>query len=385
MIFVKFKGSHALVDINMDDDEKAIYILKSSERSYEDLEWLSIYLLGFKDYNNYVKNLSQVLSIQLARKLSIAQYFRNQTVFEKGDYAQNWLVVFQGELKLLYPTGGEKKIVSKVLKGTQIGEREILRNKKYSLTCVPHKFTYLISLPSLDFINILGDQLDQRLTTLKNFTDSYIPNMHSYSSMFKEKIGYLLVLDEYKRGEIVINKDSLHDFLYFVFEGEAAVSVEIDNKYKNLVKLGTGMCFAEECAFMGKPSLFTIRISSERAIIASLHKSKLSSLPEDTIATLKKNLQDKITTRKTLLKINRSSNSYSINNSPEFKSANRQAREKLMTYILRNRPITPKRVLQLSRIKHKNFKDQLQMLRDCSPKRLSPVFDKKYSSDLDLF
>ena len=227
-----------------------------------------------------------------------------------------------------------------------------------------------------DFISLLGDQLNTRLTILRTFANSCLPHLNTYSLNFKEKIGYSLILTEYKRGDVIISKDVNYRELCFVFEGEAAVSIEENSKFKNVVKIGAGMCFAEECALLGKPSLFTIRISSERAIIAKIQQADIAHLPDETIEALKKNLQDKIKSRTILLSpTKRYTNNFSENNSPKFVSANRQAREKLMTYILRNRPSTPKRILNLSRIKNQKFKDKLQDLRDCSPRRLrmSPI------------
>ena len=180
-----------------------------------------------------------------------------------------------------------------------------------------------------------------------------------------------MTINEYKRGEVVINKDEIAEKLHFVYDGEAAVSVDFENKLKNIVRLVKGMCFGEECTLLGKPSFFTIRISSERALIASIDRADMFLLPDETIAALKKNLQTKVASRKSLLKIPRQKIvNATQSNSPAFKSANRQARQKLVTYILRNRPCTPKRILNISRIKNKAYKDQLEFLRDCSPSRV---------------
>jgi CRP-like cAMP-binding protein len=364
----------------MEDNEKAITLLKTSDQSYEDLEWLSIFLLCLEDYRNYAKNLSQVLLIQLVRNLSITTLSKRQHLFKKGDHATTWYVVFEGELELYHTVGSENKIVNHIPKGKQVGEREILRHKAYNLSCIPNKTTWLLSLPQKEFISLLGDQLNNRLLIIRNFVHSYLPNLESYSWNYKEKIGYLFSLSEYKRGETVINKDFQDDKLYFVYEGEAAICVDFENRMKNVVKLGKGMCFAEECALMGKPCMFNIRISSERAVIASIRRMDLMMLPDETIATLKKNLQDKIKSRRTLLDGgNLPRGVYSTDGSPMFKSANRQAREKLMKYILRNKPCTPKRILNISRVRNKQYKEFLEVLRDCSPRRM------KVSSDMSNY
>lgn len=364
----------------MEDNEKAINILKNSDQSYEDLEWLSIYLLCLEDYRNYAKNLSQVLLIQLVRNLSITILSKRQHLFKKGDHATTWYMVFEGELELYHTVGSENKVVNRIPKGKQVGEREILRHKSYSLSCIPNKTTCLLCLPQKEFISLLGDQLNNRLLIIRNFVHSYLPNLEAYSWNYKEKLGYLFSLSEYKRGETVINKDYQDDKLYFVYEGEAAICVDFENRMKNVVKLGKGMCFAEECALMNKPCMFNIRISSERAVIASIRRMDLVMLPDETIATLKKNLQDKIKSRRTLLdggSLPRGS--YSTDGSPMFKSANRQAREKLMKYILRNKPCTPKRIMNISRVRNKQYKEFLEVLRDCSPRRM------KISSDMSNY
>ena len=355
----------------MEDTEKALWILKKDEKTYEELEWLSIYLLCLEDFRNYTKQLTQPLIISLVRLLKIEQYSRGHSVFKKGSFPDKWIIVLEGELELYYTIGGENKLMKRISKGKQIGDREILRNKAYSLTCIPTKISFLLCLSKESFLSLLGSFLDNRLLALRSFVSNYLPEILPYSWSFKEKIGYALTINEYKRGEVVINKDEIAEKLHFVYDGEAAVSVDFENKLKNIVRLVKGMCFGEECTLLGKPSFFTIRISSERALIASIDRADMFLLPDETIAALKKNLQTKVASRKSLLKIPRQKIvNATQSNSPAFKSANRQARQKLVTYILRNRPCTPKRILNISRIKNKAYKDQLEFLRDCSPSRV---------------
>ena len=207
---------------------------------------------------------------------------------------------------------------------------------------------------------------------------NFIPLIAPYSWNFKEKVGYGLTLTEFKRGETIVEKGLIDDKLYFVFEGEVAIAEEIDNRTRNVIKLGLGSSLAEECTLMGKGSFYCIKVSSERAVIASMKKQDIFHLPDETLARLKSNLYQKVNSRSSLITGNSRKKSISGNASPAFKSANRQAREKLMSYILRNRPCTPKRILNISRIRNQQFKDQLQSLRDCSPRRLR-LSDRSYS------
>lgn len=360
----------------MSDSEVALRILRSEERNFEDLEWLARYLQCFEDYRRYTKDISQVLAIQLARLLRVKSYVKKEKVYKKGCVPESWFVVFDGELAVFNCVGSEQKIVSVVGQGKQCGEREILRQKPFAMGCFASKPSNLLLLDSEHFISLLGDQLEYRLTMLRNFVHHYIPYLKSYSWSFKEKIGYIFELNEYKRGENILKIDTIADQLFFVFEGEVAVAVEENFRAKNISKLGIGSCFAEECAFFFKPSVFTIKVSSERAVIASISRDLVYALPDETILALKKNLQDKVQSRISLVKdrkMHKKSNSGT--NSPSFKSANTQARGKLMAYILRNRPSTPKRILETNKFKHQDFKMKLQALRDCSPVRLKGILD----------
>ena len=364
----------------MEDSARALEILESPERNYEDLEWLSMHLMCLEDYRGYARNMSQSLCIQLVRLLSIAYFTRKQMVFHKGQHPEHWFIVYDGLLVLYNTVGGENKLIRRIDKGKQCGEREILRNKIYSYNCMPGKNTVLISMPKELFANLLGDQLNSRLVLARNFVHDYFPHFSGYSWNFKEKIGYNLVLKEYKRGEIVVEKDARDNNLYFVFEGEAAVSVEEENRSKNIVKLGKGMCFAEECTLLGSTSYFTIKISSERAVIASIPREVVQGLPEETIQALKINLQYKVNSRINLVRNRKlQGGNYTTNNSPMFKSANRRAREQLMRYISRNKPSMPKRLLDISRNMEREVKEKLLEFRECSPKKLS-IGTGSYSS-----
>lgn len=358
----------------MEDQEKTLKILSSKERTYEELEWLSSYLFSLEDYRSYARNLSQVLLIHLSRCLTATFVTRKQTVFLKGDNATTWYIVFDGELEIYHTLGSESKLINRIIKGKQIGEFEVLKDKNYSTSCFPSKNSWLLSLSRKDFMSLLSSQLNARLALMRNFVSSYLPHLHGYSWNFKEKIGYLFSLSKYKRGETIVGKDFLDDKLYFVFEGEVGIYTECENKMKNIVKLCKGMCFAEECTLMNKPCLFNIKILSEKAVIASINQSDISMLPDETLASLKSNLQDKVKSRKTLLPNQpsqpNSKSTYPSSQSPAFKSANRQAREQLIKYILRNKPCTPKRILSLSRVKNRHFKEQLEVMRDCNPQRL---------------
>ncbi|OMJ86547.1 hypothetical protein SteCoe_11898 [Stentor coeruleus] len=377
----------------MEELDKALKVLRNKDRTFEELEWLSEYLMCLEDYRNYARNLSQVLIIQLVRNFTLAFVKRKQKVFRKGEPALMWFLVLDGELEISNTLKNENKLVCRVTKGKQIGEREVLRNKVYSNSCFPSRNTWLLCLAQKDFVSLLGDELNTRLMIIRNFVHSYLPHLHLYSPGFKEKVGYLFTLKEYRREETVVNKDDLDDKLYFVFDGEVAVFTEHENRAKNVVKLGKGMCFAEECTLLNKPCLFNIRVSSERAVIASIRRSEMYMLPDETLDSLKKNLQDKVKSRKNLLFSGVTvRNNNSANASPDFRSANRQAREKLISYIIRNKPCTPKRILSISRVRNKTFKEHLEVLRDCSPRRIKITsgfttyreFKKKRENSLPL-
>lgn len=347
--------------------DKAISILKCSDRSQADLEFLSSYLLCLEDYRAYAKNLSPMLQIQLVNNLTICQVNRKTPLFKKGDKARTWFLILEGELELFHSFNNENKLIKRVTKGLQLGEREILRQEPYTLTCIPSRTSLLLSLTGQDFLSLLSDHLDSKLSQLRTFVHNYIPLIAPYSWSFKEKLGYELTVTEFKRGEIVIEKGKIYDKLYFVYEGEAVIAEENDFKGRNLDKLGLGSSFAEECTLMGKASLYCIKVSSEKALIAGMNKQEIFHLPDETLARLKSNLIEKVSSRGNLhYDIHSGQRSVSGTASPPFKSANRQVRDKFMSYILKNRPCTPKRILNISKVRNKELKGNLMSLRDCS-------------------
>lgn len=356
------------------ETNRALQILQTKERTYEDLEWLSRYLYCLEDYRSYAIHLNQIQLLQLCRQMHLEVFEKREVIFLKGDPPSKFYIVISGEVDVYAQTGKDLKLVGKALPGKQLGERGLVRNSPRSLSAYASKLTYMLIITQTEFNKILGVYVFAKLEKARNFVEQFIPQMAKYSHSYRERVAYALHLNEYKRGDLIINKGDISDCLFFIFDGEAAITLESGAKFrKNVVKLGIGTCFAEECIFFGQPNTFTIRVSSEYAIIASVKRQDVISIfPEESIEDLKKNFKLKLQGRNVLIKL---ANAQEMNKIGEqdtsvFKSASKIARDKLVQYIKRNRPSTPRRIVERSRQKYGLFKNQLEYMRDCSPRRV---------------
>ncbi|CAG9332486.1 unnamed protein product [Blepharisma stoltei] len=353
---------------------RAIEILQNKDRTYDDLEWLSRYLYCLEDYRSYAVHLNQVSLLQLCRQMSLEVYEKKETIFQKGDPPNKFFLILTGEVDVFAQHGKDLKLIGKATVGKQLGERGLVRNLPRSLTACASKHTNMIMIPQEDFNRILGVYVFAKLEKARHFVEQFIPHVGKYSHSFKERVAYSLHFDDCKRGDLIISKGDLSEQLYFIFDGEAAITIESGVKYrKNVVKLGVGTCFNEECIFFGQPSSFTIRVSSEYAVIASFKKQDVFSLfPEETIEDLKKNFKLKLQGRNMLIRLasQQEINKVSEQDTNQFKLASKQARDKLLLYIKRNKPSTPRRIVETSRRRYGSFKTKLEFMRDCSPNRV---------------
>lgn len=64
----------------------------------------------------------------------------------------------------------------------------------------------LIALAVSDFKRILGELIYKELDKKLKFLEYHIPFVNNYTMAYKERMAYSFNLDEYKRGDVIINK-----------------------------------------------------------------------------------------------------------------------------------------------------------------------------------
>ena len=357
-------------------------------RTIEELEFVEQSLLLIEDFRKYISKINRVVTMKLCRVISVEVYDKGSLIFTKGDESDKYYLVLAGNVDV-FNVGSDGALlpVGKVGRGKQLGERGVVRKIPRSLTAYAgDRQLFLLTITAEDFNSILGVFVYEQLENKLRFIEQYLPHVSKYSQAQKERIAYVINIETFKRGDLLLEKDSYSDSLYCIFEGECVIKVQSGAQTKNLVKLGTGNCFAEECVLFGKKAYWNVSCSSETCQIGSFKRSDLISLlPDETIQSLKSNFSFKVQGRKYLSNLVSQQISIDENvgseNFTRFPNATKYARKRLAEHIARYSSNSPKHSKErLPSTTYSSFKKQLEHMRDCSPTRIDKIYTARGSS-----
>jgi CRP-like cAMP-binding protein len=357
-------------------------------RTVEELEYIEQSLLLIEDFSKYISRINRVVTMKLCRVIKVEIYDKGSLIFSKGDVSDKYYLVLAGNVDV-FNVGSDGTLlpVGKIGKGKQLGERGVVRKIPRSLTAYAgDRQLFLLTITAEDFNSILGVLVYEQLEKKLRFIEQYLPHVSKYSQAQKERIAYVINIETFKRGDVVLEKDSYSDYLYCIFDGECVIKVQSGAHIKNLVKLGTGNCIAEECVLFGKKAYWNVSCSSEICQIGSFKRSDLISLlPDETIESLKSNFGFKVQGRKYLSnlvsqQINIDENA-GCENSSRFPNATKYARKRLAEHIARYSSSSPKNSKErLPSTTYSKYKKQLEHMRDCSPTRIDKIYVARGSS-----
>lgn len=302
------------------DLEAVVEILSRRYRNSEELEHLTSYLMILSDYRKYVSNITRTAKLNLAKVLYVEFFSQDSLIFHKGDVSDKFYIVLFGAVDAYnQEKDGSLTYFGTLYQGKQIGERGLVRSQPRSLTMIAKENTYLLTLNSEDFFTYLSNDVFKLLERKLHFIEKYFPNVRKYTYVQKERIAYSMSLEDFKRGQCVIIKGRSNENLYFISEGELALSLEFDDKITaNVVKLGPGNCFGEETVLLGRRNFYNVVVLSERALLYVMRRSDIYNvMPEEVIDTWKINFELKEKGRRILID---STRIRLKNNSPDMKS-----------------------------------------------------------------
>ena len=286
------------------DLENIIELLYRKTRSPDELEYLISYLMFLADFRKYASNTTKSSRKKLSKALYVEHYLKDQIIFRKGDSSDKFYIIIFGAVDAYnQDKDGTLAYFGTLYPGKQIGERGLVRSQPRSLTMITKEDTYLLTLNAEDFIVLLSKDVFKLLERKLHFIEKFFPNVRKYTYVKKERIAYSMSLEDFKRSQHVIIKGSSNEFLYFISEGELALSLEFGDKITaNVVKLGPGNCFGEECVLMGMRSYYNVVVLSERALLYVIRRNDVYNvLPEEVIDTWKTNFELKEKGRRMLI------------------------------------------------------------------------------------
>ena len=357
-------------------------------RTIEELEFVEQYLMLIEDFRKYISKINRVVTMKLCRVMSVQVYDKGSLIFAKGSASDKYYLILAGHVDV-YNVGTDGTLipVGKIGRGKQLGERGVVRKIARSLTAYAgDRQLFLLTITAEQFNSILGAFVYEQLEKKLRIIEQYLPHLNKYSQAQKERIAYAITIETFKRGDLLLEKDSYSDCLYCIFDGECVIKVQSGAQTKNLVKLGTGNSFAEECVFFGKKAYWNVSCSSETCQIGSFKRSDLISLlPDETIRSIKSNFGFKVQGRKYLADLVSQQISIDENvgseNFTRFPNATKYAKKRLAEHIARFSSNSPKNSRErLPSIPYSSLKKQLEHMRDCSPTRIDKIYTARGST-----
>ena len=302
------------------DLEVVVEILSRGYRNAEELEHLASYLMIFADYRKYVSNIPRTEKMNLAKVMYVEFFPTDSFIFHKGDVSDKFYIVIFGAVDAYNKEkDGSLTYFGTIDQGKQIGERGLVRSQPRSLTMIAKEDTYLLTISSEDFLAYLGKEVFVIMQRKLHFIEKYFPNVRKYTYVQKERIAYSMSPEDFKRGQHVMIKGRSNEYLYFISEGELALSLEFDDKVTaNVVKLGPGNCFGEETVLLGRRNFYNVVVLSERTLLYVIRRSDIyNAIPDEVLEKLKINFELKEKGRRMLID---STRIRLKNYSPEMKS-----------------------------------------------------------------
>lgn len=324
------------------DTHRLINVLRARQRSTDDLQLILDFLLSVKALENIMVGLSKAERNHLCRACHLAAYEAGQVVFLKGEKSDRFFVIVSGTVECVSIGLDDSVLYSATLSSMQIlGEKGIMTDHPRSLTVRTLTAVYLISITAKDFKTYFEKGVFTLFGSRLAFLEVSIPAISAYTTAQKMNICYAMHKFTYKRNYLVLPPLGVSDFLYFVFEGECALTVFKNGYEKKFVKLAHGTCFGDESILIGRRSEYGVRVTSEFADFFGIRRSDVPFvLLRETISQLKYNCEMKQVSRNLLKRL--ASNRPSLTqqqsqcSAKRFPQASTQARKSLMNAVNRS-------------------------------------------------
>jgi len=211
-------------------------------------------------------------------------------------------------------------VVDTIHKGGFFGERALLTNQPRGATIVAIADCELLVITK-DLFMSLKDRFDKKKNAILGFILNSIPTLDQLASRsIFDKLYYLFKEHKYEYGTNIITEDTKGDYIYLLYDGECEIvkDIKIDKtmtlKYQMaqispLIGLNRMTCqkvliytipkgtfFGDEAMFQKNHKYqYTVRVSSPRATVFSIHRGKFfMRFPSSAYVALKQLFQKKL-------------------------------------------------------------------------------------------
>jgi CRP-like cAMP-binding protein len=319
--------------------ETLINILKTKQRTPDDLQVIASFLLAVDSLTSILEGLSTGERNHLCRACSITAYERGQKVFSKGDKSDKFFVIIQGRVECINVIEDTVCYITVLTAMQTLGEKGLMTGHSRALTATALTPTYLLCIAAKDFKTYLERGVLYRFEIRLSLVESSVPAIATYTTAQKMNIVYAFIEFTFKRNQLILPPLALSEFLYFVVQGECVLTVFRRGQERRFVKLSRRACFGDESVLLGRRSEYGVRVTSESAEFLALKRSDVQVVfLEETLAQLRHNCDMKQASRSLLTKFSsrRPSVIKASSTVQRFPLASPQARKLLMEAVNRS-------------------------------------------------
>lgn len=267
-------------------------IINVKDYSKEKTKTVFNFLGSIPSLKNTISTFSRTNKVNLLKSFRIEVFPQNSTIFSVGDLSKNFYILLQGQIsKSVVKPNGTSSYHDIIVPGSSIGSltsSTVTRSFTCTTTCV------LISFPVSKYRNIIDAEIIEQLNKRLKFINNYFPCIQQYSVSIKDKIATYLTPVHYAYSDILVEKGSCNEYLYFLIKGECAITTHSHNYGKyNILNLAPGSVLGEEWCLLSQVPSYTIEVSSSSAVLFMLKKQDLHCIPEETREAWKGNYKFK--------------------------------------------------------------------------------------------
>jgi CRP-like cAMP-binding protein len=249
--------------------KQVLKLLQTPETSSMELHDL---LMSIAIFNRLFRNFSYMTRLSLISNITTSEYQQSETIFHYGDFFDKILVLVQGSI-LQYSAHNEFYLEPVKL----INDPFTTRSRLHPNNAIAKEPCVILKL-SLDvYHEVTLDELETNVKEKIKYVELLIPGISACTNAQKEKIAYLMDTFTYPKGSVICHEGNNSDKLQIVLEGECAIVKLNGGRARTISKLCKGSFVSENSVFYGRPTEYTVIVSSEKAKIGKFKNSDIKN------------------------------------------------------------------------------------------------------------
>lgn len=275
-------SAEAYGNYNQLADFKAPFIEKTDEQLVQIRKTLA---LSFMFKNLDQKDLESVIGA-----MAVNVFGDGEFVIKQGDDGAQLFIVGEGQLKCekLFPGKDAPTYLKTYQPGEVFGELSLMYNAPRAASIISEGPSVCFSLDRDTFNNIVKGAAIKRRNVYEEFL-AKIDILTDLEPYERSKICDCLNTETYSQGEFVIREGEEGLKFYLVQEGSAEAIKEIDGEQVKVFEYGPNTYFGELALLNNDKRKASIRVTSEKLIVASLDKNSFKRMLGPIEAILQRN------------------------------------------------------------------------------------------------